>query len=129
MPISRREFLITAGAAASTAYGAERLKISSVRAFPIKVAGMAGGTRPSFTSDFNPARSHWIRPFAQLGGAILVEAKAGRGLPRYGMGGRGGAAAYLIEHHLGPLITESNALNVEAIWGQLYNSPLFYGRK
>src|SRR4051794_2962608 len=116
MPMSRRHFLSTAIAAASTAYGAERLKISSVKAFPIKVAGMAGGARPTFTSDFDPARSHWIGPFAQLGGAILVEIKTDQGLTGYGMGGGGGAAAYIIQNHLGPLITEANALNVEAIW-------------
>ena len=118
-----------AAAAASSAYGAERLNISSVKAYPIKVAGMAGGALPKFTSDFDPARSRWIGPFAQLGGAILVEIKTERGLTGYGMGGGGGAGAYIIEHHLGPLITGANALNVEAIWEQMYNSSLFYGRK
>ena len=69
LPISRRTFLSTA-AAASSSYGAEHLTISSVKAFPIKVAGMAGGALPKFASDFDPARSRWIGPFAQLGGAI-----------------------------------------------------------
>jgi L-rhamnonate dehydratase len=90
---------------------------------------MAGGELPKFTSDFDPARSHWIGPFAQLGGAILVEIKTEQGLIGYGLGGGGGAGAYIIEHHLGPLITESNALNVEAIWEQMYSASLFYGRK
>src|SRR5712692_1547111 len=98
MRMSRRKFL-GAAAAASTAYGAERLKISSVKAYPIQVAGMAGGAVPKFTSDFDPARSRWIGPFAQLGGAILVEIKTDRGLTGYGMGGGGAAAAVIIEQH------------------------------
>src|SRR5258708_35366776 len=125
---SRRRFLTAA--AASSAFGADtKLKIASVKAYPIKVAGMAGGALPKFTSDFDPARSRWIGPFSQLGGAILVEIKTEQGLTGYGMGGGGGAGAYIIEHHLGPLITGANALNVEAIWEQMYSSTLFYGRK
>src|SRR5712671_1577592 len=130
MPISRRKLLHSAVAAASTAYGAgARIEIASVKAFPVKVAGMAGGAVPKFKSDFDPARSHWIGPFAQLGGAIMVEIKTEQGLTGYGMGGGGGAGAYIIEHHLGPLITGANALNVEAIWEQMYRATLFYGRK
>src|SRR5262249_26156121 len=109
--------------------GAERLKIASIKAYPLKVAGMTGGALPKFTSDFDPARSHWIGPFSQLGSPILVEIKTDQGLTGYGMGGGGGAGAYIIEHHLGPLITGANALNVEAIWEQMYNASLFYGRK
>jgi L-rhamnonate dehydratase len=124
---SRRQFLSSAAAAAS-AHGADaRVRIASVKAYPIKVAGMAGGAVPKFTSDFDRAR--WIGPFSQLGGAILVEIKTEQGLTGYGMGGGGGAAAYIIEHHLGPLITGASALHVEAIWEQMYNASLFYGRK
>jgi L-rhamnonate dehydratase len=130
MSITRRRFVSSAAAAASSVYGADaRLKISSVKAYPIKVAGMAGGALPKFTSDFDPGRSRWIGPFSQLGGAILVEIKTEQGLTGYGMGGGGGAAAYIIEHHLGPLITGASPLNVEAIWEQMYSSTLFYGRK
>jgi L-alanine-DL-glutamate epimerase-like enolase superfamily enzyme len=129
MSISRRQFFGTA-AAASTAFGADsKLKITSVKAFPVKVAGLAGGPVPKFASDFDPARSRWIGPFSQLGGAILVEIKTDQGLTGYGMGGGGGAAAYIIEHHLGRLITGASPLNVEAIWEQMYSSSLFYGRK
>src|SRR5882672_2796329 len=126
---TRRQFL--AGAvAASAIYGADpKLTIASVKAYPITIAGMAGGVVPKFTSDFDPARTRWIGPFSQLGGAILVEIKTEQGLTGYGMGGGGGASAYIIDHHLGPLITGANALNVEAIWEQMYNSTLFYGRK
>src|SRR5205814_4735991 len=127
--LSRRKFLHGAAVAASTAYGAERLQIASVKAYPIKVAGMAGGAVPKFKSDFDPARSRWIGPFAQLGGAILVEIKTEQGLTGYGMGGGGAAAATIIEQHLGPLINGANALNVELLWEQMYNSTLFYGRK
>jgi L-rhamnonate dehydratase len=100
-----------------------------VKAYPIKVPGVAGGPVPKFTSDFDPARSRWIGPFAQLGGAILVKIKTAQGLTGYGMGGGGAAAATIIEQHLGPLITGANALNVELLWDQMYNSTLFYGRK
>ena len=129
MPLSRRKFLRGAAVAASTAYGAERLQIASVKAYPIKVAGMAGGAVPKFKSDFDPARSRWIGPFAQLGGAILVEIKTEQGITGYGMGGGGAAAATIIEQHLGPLISGANALGVELLWEQMYNSTLFYGRK
>lgn len=129
MPLSRRGFLRSATVAASAAYGAERLPIASVKAYPIRIPGMAGGKVPTFTSDFDPARSRWIGPFAQLGGAIIVEIKTEQGLTGYGMGGGGAAAATIIEQHLGPLVTGANALNTEAIWEQMYNSTLFYGRK
>jgi L-rhamnonate dehydratase len=130
MPLSRRRFLhSSAAAAASTAYGAERLTVTSVKAYPIKVPGMNGGAVPQFTSDFDPARSRWIGPFAQLGGAIIVEIKTEQGITGYGMGGGGAAAATIIEHHLGPLISGANALNVELIWEQMYSATLFYGRK
>src|SRR5262245_43790362 len=100
LSFSRRRFL--AAAAASSAYGADtRLRIVSGKAYPIKVAGMAGGALPKFTSDFDPARSRWIGPFPQLGGAILVEIKTDQGVTGYGLGGGGGAAAYIIEGHLG----------------------------
>ena len=56
-------------------------------------SGMAGGAVPKFKSDFDPARSRWIGPFAQLGGAILVEIKTEQGLTGYGMGGGGAATA------------------------------------
>src|ERR1700704_5662024 len=126
MPLSRRQFFQTAAVTASSVYGAERLQIASVKAHPIRVPGMAGAAIPAFTSDFDPARSRWIGPFAQLGGAILVEIKTEQGLTGYGMGGGGAAAATIIEQHMGPLITGANALNVEAIWEQMYNSTLFY---
>jgi L-rhamnonate dehydratase len=129
VPLSRRTFLRVAALTASTSYCAERLQIASVKAYPIKVAGIAGGPVPKFASDFDPARSRWIGPFAQLGGAILVEIKTAQGITGYGMGGGGAAAATIIEQHLGPLITGANALNVELLWEQMYNSTLFYGRK
>ncbi len=129
MELSRRNFSHAAAAATSTAYGAERLTISSVKAYPVKVPGMAGGAPPKFSSDFDPARSRWIGPFAQLGGAIIVEIKTKEGLTGYGMGGGGAAAATIIEQHLGPLIAGANALGVELIWEQMYSSTLFYGRK
>ena len=137
MSLSRKQFLgLAVGQAIRLSKSAgeppappERLQIASVKAYPIKVPGVAGGPVPKFTSDFDPARSRWIGPFAQLGGAILVEIKTAQGLTGYGMGGGGAAAATIIEQHLGPLITGANALNVELLWDQMYNSTLFYGRK
>jgi L-rhamnonate dehydratase len=127
--LTRRQLLSCAAAASATYAADPKLTIASVKAYPITVAGMAGGAVPRFKSDFDPARARWIGPFSQLGGAILVEIKTNQGLTGYGMGGGGGAAAYIIEHHLGPLITGAGALNVEAIWEQMYSSTLFYGRK
>src|SRR5437667_4585900 len=125
--LSRRRFLAASAAVNCAGESPAQHKIASVKAYPIKVAGMAGGAVPKFTSDFDRAR--WIGPFSQLGGAILVEIKTEQGLTGYGMGGGGGAAAFIIEHHLGPLITGASALNVEAIWEQMYSSTLLYGRK
>src|SRR4030081_1061472 len=137
MPLSRKQFLALgvgqavrlpkaageppAPPAAAPAPSSERLQIASVKAYPKKIAGMAGGAVPKFTSDFDPARSRWIGPFAQLGGAILVEIKTEQGLTGYGMGGGGAAAATIIEQHLGPLISGANALGVELLWEQMYN--------
>src|SRR5439155_2304321 len=55
---TRRRFLTAAAASAYSVFGADdRVKIASVKAYPIRVAGMAGGAVPKFTSDFDPARS------------------------------------------------------------------------
>ncbi|MEO7649807.1 MAG: enolase C-terminal domain-like protein [Bryobacteraceae bacterium] len=131
--LSRRELLRAAPAAlaggAALSAADSRLQISSVKAIPIKVAGMSGRAIPKFTSDFDPARSKYIGPFAQLGGAILVEIKTVQGITGYGMGGGGGAAAFIIENHLRHLLEGTNALNVELLWEQMYNSTLLYGRR
>ncbi|MSV30702.1 MAG: L-rhamnonate dehydratase [Bryobacterales bacterium] len=127
---SRRDLVFAAAAAAPAfAAPAEKLTITSVRAIPVNVGGLFQREAPKFTSDFDPARSRWFGPFAQLAGAITVEIKTNRGLTGYGLGGGGGAAAYVIEHHLAGLLVGANASQVELLWEQLYNSTLFYGRK
>jgi hypothetical protein len=66
MPISRRRILSSAAAPLRALSPPPRGSNRPVQAYPIRVAGMAGGAVPKFTSDFDPARSDWIGPFAQL---------------------------------------------------------------
>ncbi|MGH9658805.1 MAG: enolase C-terminal domain-like protein [Bryobacteraceae bacterium] len=116
-------------AAPWAALAAERLEIVSVRAQPVQVGGLFSRTAPKFASDFDPARSRWFGPFAQLAGALLVEIKTKQGITGYGLGSGGGAAAYIIEHHLKDLLVGASAANIELLWDQMYNATLFYGRK
>ncbi len=68
-------------------------------------------------------------PFSQLGGAILVQIRTDQGITGYGMGGGGGAAVYVIEHHLADLLVGTDPLNIELLWGQMFASTSFYGRR
>ncbi|MBI1790778.1 MAG: L-rhamnonate dehydratase [Acidobacteria bacterium] len=125
--MTRRQLLAAAAPAALAAD--TRLAISSVKAYPVKVGGLYRDKPPKFASDFDPARSRWMGPFAQLTGAILVEIQTGQGITGYGLGCGGAAGAVIIEQHLKDLLVGANALNVELLWEQMYNSTLFYGRK
>jgi L-rhamnonate dehydratase len=131
MPISRREFL--AGVAGPALATAPAQKIVSVRAFPVDLSVTMGGTfqrkAPKFSSDFDPRRLRWFGPFSQLIGAIMVEIRTADGITGYGMGGGGGAAQYVIEHHLSDLLLGADALHPELLWEQMYGSMLLYGRK
>lgn len=111
------------------AQSTDRLEITEVKVHPVQVGGIYPSEPPKFTSDFDPARSRWMGPFAQLPGAIIVEIRTKPGLTGYGMGCGGGAGAFIIEHHLKDLLVGANALNVELLWEQMYQSTLFYGRK
>jgi L-rhamnonate dehydratase len=122
----RRNFL---AALAGPALAAERVEIAAVKVHPVRVGGLFSGAKPSFASDYDPARSRYYGPFSQLAGAILVEIRTKTGITGYGLGCGGGAGAYIIEHHLADLLVGANALNAELIWEQMYNSTLFYGRK
>ena len=129
--LSRRSFL---GAVAAAPLRAEpKLKITSVRAWPVDLSINLGGTfqhqAPKFASDFDPRRWRWFGPFAQLIGAIMVEIRTDQGIVGYGMGGGGGAGKFIIEHHLADLLVGSNPLQTELLWDQMYGSTLLYGRK
>lgn len=125
MAISRRQLMLGAAAAPPP----EKLRIVSVRAFPVNVGGLFARQAPKFTGDFDPARRRWFGPFSQLAGAVVVEIQTDRGVTGYGLGGGGGAAAYIIEHHLAGLLAGTNPLQIELLWDQMYNASLFYGRK
>jgi L-rhamnonate dehydratase len=131
MPISRRSFLSALGA--SSLIAAPKQKIASVRVWPVDLSMNLNGTfrrsAPKFNSDFDPRRWRTFGPFAQLVGAIMVEIRTDQGIAGYGMGGGGGAAKYIIEHHLSDLLIGSDPSRPELLWDQLYNSTLFYGRK
>lgn len=124
----RRAFLGAAGIALSKA-AAVRQHIVSVRAASVPLlAASRFGTR-LFRDDFDPARMRWFGPFSQLTGAILVQVRTDQGLTGYGLGGGGGAAVYIIEHHLKDLLEGADARNIELLWDQMFSSTSFYGRK
>jgi hypothetical protein len=131
MQISRRLFL--GAGAASPLVAQQKLKIVSVRAWPVDLGVNLGGAFrhevPEFKSDFDLRRWRWFGPFSQLIGAIMVEIRTDQGITGYGMGGGGGAAKYIIEHHLADLLVGSDPRRVELLWDQMYHAMLFYGRK
>ena len=104
-------------------------RITSVRAVPLALLPARRFGTSKFTSDFDPARFRWFGPFSQLTGSILVQIRTDQGLTGYGLGGGGGAAAFIIENHLKDLLLGANALNVELLWDQIFSSTSFYGRK
>lgn len=132
MTVSRRTFL-SGIVGVPSLRGDTKLKITSVRAWPVDLSVTLGGTfshqAPRFTSDFDPRRWRWFGPFAQLIGAIIVEIRTDQGITGYGMGGGGGAGKYVIERHLADLLLGADPLRVELLWDQMYHSALFYGRK
>ncbi len=125
----RRTFLFGAAGAPAMWASDERVEITAVKAAraPLRPAS-AFGTK-KFTSDTDPARWRWFGPFSQLTGEILVKIETDVGITGYGLGGGGGAAVYIIEHHLRDLLAGANALNVELLWEQMYASTSFYGRR
>jgi L-rhamnonate dehydratase len=126
--ITRRHFVGSAFAPLLALAG-ERCAIRSVRAAPLPLLPARRFGTPEFQGDFDPARYRWFGPFSQLTGAILVRIDTDQGVTGFGMGGGGGAAVYIIEHHLRDLLTGANALNVELLWDQIFSSTSFYGRK
>jgi len=84
---------------------------------------------PSFSSDDDPRRWRYGGPFQQLPSAIIAIIKTDQGITGFGMGAGGSAAAEIIHGHLRHLLIDTNPLNVEQLWDQMYSSALFYGRR
>ena len=122
---SRRAFLAQVTAAAQPP-----VKITGIRVTPVRLAKrFTKQQAPKWISDYDPRRWRYNGPFAQLNGAIAVEIETSAGITGYGLGGGGGAAKYVIDHHLADLLIGANALNVELLWDQMYSSTLLYGRR
>jgi L-rhamnonate dehydratase len=131
--VSRRGFLWQATGGLAVAAAKPALKITSVRAVPLRVRGGEGSPDQSANRrvlpDFDPRRWRQFGPFSQLGGAILVQIRTDQGITGYGMGGGGGAAVYIIENHLSDLLMGTNPMNIELLWDQMFASTSFYGRR
>ena len=108
---------------------ADRHKVVSVEAWAVPLLPASRFGAANFKSDDDPARKRWFGPFSQLSGSLLVRIRTDSGLTGYGLGGGGGAGAYLVEHHLRDLVVGVNPLNTGLIWEQLHASTSFYGRR
>lgn len=128
MPTRRK--LIRLSAAPIFGFAAQaKLKITSVKAYPVALAGSRSPGQPRFRSESDPARWRWRGPLAQLAGAIVVEIRTAEGITGYGLGSGGRAAVCVIEDHLQHLLLGVNPLNVESLWDQMYSSSSYYGRR
>jgi L-rhamnonate dehydratase len=125
--MTRRKWLAGAAALPWAVFGADD-RIASVKA-TAGVLTPRTPVAPKFSSDDDIARSRWFGPFAQIPSAILVEIRTASGLTGYGLGGGGGAAVYIIEHHLSDLLVGVKPAHIETLWSQLFNSTSFYGRR
>jgi L-alanine-DL-glutamate epimerase-like enolase superfamily enzyme len=62
--------------------------------------------------------------------AVLVRVRTDDGLEGLGTVGVGsGAAAYVIQEHLKPLVVGQNPFDVELLWERMFRSTMNYGRK
>jgi L-rhamnonate dehydratase len=124
--LSRRAFLATS---AGLLRAAGRHKIATVDAFhtPLLPTSRFGAAR--FQDDFDRARWRWFGPFSQISGSVVVRIRTDSGITGYGLGGGGGAAVYIIEHHLRDLLLGVDPLNIEMLWDQMHGSTAFYGRR
>src|SRR5437016_549689 len=78
MALTRRGFL---GAALATAAMADtKLKIDSVKAYPVTLSRHFAHRAPKFASDYDPARWRWLGQLSNLSGEIVVEIKTDQGI-------------------------------------------------
>src|SRR5579871_241621 len=71
MALTRRGFL---GSALATALPAQaKLKIVSVKAYPVTLSKHFAARAPKFSSDYDPARWRWLGKLSNLAGEIVVE--------------------------------------------------------
>ena len=115
------------GAALASVAAEERLTITAVRAAlaPFRPATDFG--LKEFRSDEDPARRRWFGPFSQLTGEILVRIDTESGVTGWGLGGGGSAAIHIIKNHLRDLLIGSDAMRVELLWHQMFDSSSLYG--
>ena len=119
-----------AGASPVPQAAATSVKITSVRAYPVRLwTKTEQGKRPEFLSDLDPRRRRYFGPFAQLVGAVVVVIRTDQGITGFGLGGGGRVATEIIHGHLQHLLVGTNPRNVELLWDQMYTSGQFYGRR
>ena len=141
-PQSRRQFLKNAASYLTLAGSAflsplptlgqnTNLKVRSVDAYPIYINERSEGLldSPTFSNEDDPARWRFGGPFEQLPSAIITIIKTNEGLTGFGMGAGGSAAVEIINGHLKHFLINTNPLNVEQLWDQMYTSSVFYGRR
>jgi len=141
-PQSRRQFLKNAASYLTLAGSAflnplptlgqnTNLKVRSVDAYPIYINERSEGLldSPTFANEDDPARWRFGGPFEQLPSAIITIIKTNEGLTGFGMGAGGSAAVEIINGHLKHFLVNTNPLNVEQLWDQMYTSSVFYGRR
>ena len=141
-PRSRRQFLKNAASYLTLAGSAFlnplpilgqsiNLKVRSVDAYPIYINERSEGLldAPNFSNEDDPARWRFGGPFEQLPSAIITIIKTNEGITGFGMGAGGSAAVEIINGHLKHFLINTNPLNVEQLWDQMYTSSVFYGRR
>lgn len=115
------------------------MTISDIELFAIgRPAGFAAGTPGEFLVTPlhilpNAARLLGEQFVGVRGGdvyAVLVRVCTQEGLTGVGSVGVGsGAAAFVIQQHLKPIVVGQSPFDVESLWEQMYRSTINYGRK
>ena len=142
--LARRQFLRKAGsyfvlagstlassAPMQTLAQTTNLRVRSVEAYPIYINERSEGLleSPTFADENDPDRWRFGGPFEQLPSAIITIIKTNEGITGFGMGAGGSAAVEIIDGHLKHFLLDTNPLNVEQLWDQMYTSSVFYGRR
>jgi len=126
--LSRRAFLAST-AAVGLLRTAGRHRVTALDAFHTPLLPTSRFGTSQFQDDFDRARWRWFGPFSQISGSVVVRIRTDSGITGYGLGGGGGAAVYIIEHHLRDLLLGVDPLNIEMLWDQMHGSTAFYGRR